>query len=353
MALEKLFLTYFDVGIYGVVGCAALLIVCLVVQLLRVPSKFAAAALGLFMLRLLLPVALPSSVSLFNIPDLDSALTHAADFKKSYCGDYEIALDIPGDGGEFERVTAAGVPALEPEEWSKYPDKFDYRAAFYTVDENGNILPAPTDMEALVPTLSKIWLAGVGVMLLYGVVSWLRLRRKLRFAVPDGDVFICDELSQPCVAGFLRARIYLPAGLTEQQRRHIVCHEREHIRRGDHIVKALSWLAVCVHWYHPWMWLFHPALTSLMEEASDDGALARLGDSAREDYAESLLALSSKRRIFSPSPLSFSENDTKSRIKRLLRRKSAPLPLTVLGAVLLGAALVLCVTQPLSYTAAI
>ena len=344
--VEQLFLRYFDVGAYGVVGGAILLLFCLLLTALRAPAWTAALGAGLLMLRMLVPAAIPAPVSLFNSETIDGAVPHAADFARSYWGDDQIALDIPGGGGEFGRVTAAGVPALDPEEWSTDPDKFDFRAAFYTEDENGNIAPAETQLQALVPLLSRIWLGGVGVMLAYGVISWLRLKRRLRFAVPDGDAWICDGLVQPCVAGFLRPRIYLPPGLSEAQRRHIVCHERQHIRRRDHILKALSWLAVCLHWYHPWVWAFHSVLAGLIEEACDDSAVATLGEDERAGYAESLLALSSKKRALSPSPLAFSENDTKGRIKRILRRRR-PRPLfSALCLILTAAALCACMTQP-------
>ena len=60
----------------------------------------------------------------------------------------------------------------------------------------------------------RVWLAGMSAMLLWGLWGDLRLRRRVRVSIPQGDcVRICDEIDTPFVLGILRPRIYLPSTL--------------------------------------------------------------------------------------------------------------------------------------------
>ena len=93
--------------------------------------------------------------------------------------------------------------------------------------------------------LTLLWLSGVMVMLLWGVVSWLRLYRKLRVVLPLGDgIYLADDMGTPFVMGLFRPRIFLPSSLTKEEQGYILLHERCHIRRCDHIVKWLFWLSL-------------------------------------------------------------------------------------------------------------
>jgi beta-lactamase regulating signal transducer with metallopeptidase domain len=101
-----------------------------------------------------------------------------------------------------------------------------------------------------------LWLAGAGVMAAYGVVTFVLLRRRLKGAAPaGGNVYEAENLKTPLVLGFIRPRIYLPRGLTGEERNYILAHERAHLRRGDHLVKAFAYLVLCLHWFNPLAWV--------------------------------------------------------------------------------------------------
>lgn len=68
-------------------------------------------------------------------------------------------------------------------------------------------------------------------------------------------MFLADHIPTPFVLGVFRPVIYLPSGLPEEERSHILLHERTHIRRLDYVTRALAWLAVSVHWFNPLVWL--------------------------------------------------------------------------------------------------
>ena len=83
---------------------------------------------------------------------------------------------------------------------------------------------------------------------LYGVISYLRLRRKLVTASPlRENIYLADGISSPFVLGLLHPKIYLPSSLGEQELPYIVMHEQHHIRRLDHLVKVLAFVALSIH----------------------------------------------------------------------------------------------------------
>ena len=107
-------------------------------------------------------------------------------------------------------------------------------------------------LQVLLPIASLIWLAGAAAMLIWALASWLRLRLRMRTAVRlEGNVYESEMAGGPFVLGLFRPRIYLPFGLGETERGHVLAHEREHIRRGDQVVKLLGFLLLCLHWFIP------------------------------------------------------------------------------------------------------
>lgn len=196
--------------------------------------------------------------------------------------------------------------------------------------------PAAAAQDAGEDVLGWVWVCGMAAFFGWGVVSYGRLLRRLRFAVRDGDVWLSDSIPSPCVVGFVRPRIYLTFGLCGVPRDCVVEHERQHVRCFDHIWKALGWLVMCVHWFNPLLWAAYAAFLGAIEDACDQRVLRVIGEERRADYGQALLTVGGGRFRFGISPLAFGEGSTKERVKNVLRYKR---PL----AWITGAALVLCV----------
>lgn len=167
--------------------------------------------------------------------------------------------------------------------------------------------------------LSFVWLGGIIVMLAYCGLSLLRLRKKLISAVPLANgIYIADHIGAPFVLGILRPKIYLPSQLGEQEMAYILAHEKHHIRRGDHFAKLLGFAALSLHWFNPLVWIAFRLFVKDMEASCDEAVLARLGESVRADYSQSLLNLAVGRKMPAWTPLTFGE-DTRGRIENVLR----------------------------------
>ena len=195
--------------------------------------------------------------------------------------------------------------------------------------------------------LAYVWLAGAGIAVTCAVVSLVRLKGKLRMAVPIGEnAYLADHIDMPFVIGLIRPRIYLPSDLPEAWTEHILLHERCHIRRGDPAVKNLFFLALCIHWFNPLVWLAYGLLGRDMEMSCDEAVMRKLGDSVRTEYAESLLCLATGRRRLTGVPLAFGEGDPKRRIRNVLNYRKPKFWVCLLAVILCAAAAVCILTNP-------
>jgi beta-lactamase regulating signal transducer with metallopeptidase domain len=168
-----------------------------------------------------------------------------------------------------------------------------------------------------------VWAAGAAVAALWGVVTYCRLRKRIDDAVLLSEhIYETDQIDSPFVLGFFRPRIYLPVGLTEQERRYVLLHEQAHIRRWDHRFKPLAYALLCLHWFNPVLWIAYRLLCLDIEMATDQAVLRRLDHeehTSPTEYAAALLHLSRDPRVPSAVPLAFGEEDAKERIVSLLR----------------------------------
>lgn len=183
-----------------------------------------------------------------------------------------------------------------------------------------------------------LWLVGMTVLLGYGILSYVRLQSRLRFAVGEGGVYRGDMVPEPMVLGFFRPRVYLPSHVSGTE--YILAHERAHIARKDHLVKPLAYVVLCVHWFNPLAWLAFHYMVKDMEGACDEQVLRNQGPAQRQAYANCLLEMGLKRSGLAV-PLAFGESDVAGRIKRILHYKK---PAFWLIALLLLVAIFLCAT---------
>ena len=206
--------------------------------------------------------------------------------------------------------------------------------------------PKPFPWQAM---LAGVWLAGALAMGGYGLLSYLRLRRRLFDAIRAGDgAWEHPSVASPFILGVVRPRIYLPAGLSGQPRQFILCHERAHLRRLDHIVKPVCWLALALHWFNPAVWLAFLLMSRDIEAACDEAVIRSLGPRIKADYSATLLSLATSGRIPAPCPLAFDEGDAKGRIQNVLRYRRPTLWIVVVSAVMVVMAAVCLLTDPVS-----
>ena len=167
-----------------------------------------------------------------------------------------------------------------------------------------------------------VWLIGLGAMLLYALVSYLRLRRRVSVSLPIQDhIYLCDAISSPFILGVVKPHIYLPSGLDEVQRQNVLSHEQAHLARRDHWWKPLGFALLAVYWFNPVLWLAYALLCRDIELACDERVIRTMDESAVKTYSTVLLACSMPRKAAITCPLAFGEVGVKERVKNALHYK--------------------------------
>lgn len=175
-----------------------------------------------------------------------------------------------------------------------------------------------------------VWLAGSLLMLACAFARILLVKRRLRASLQwKADVYFCDDIGDAFLFGFFSPRIYLPSGMDDETRRLVLTHERAHIARGDHILKPLAYLLLCVFWFHPLLWLAYVLFCRDLEYACDERAVRTFGPEGKAAYCDALLACS-RSLSAGAGPLSFGAGPVRARVCAVLHAQK---PSRLCGAV--------------------
>ena len=326
--MSKLFLHLLNISITA--GWIVLVVVLLRFVLKKAPKWTRVVLWGLVALRLLLPVSIESVTSLVPSAEtvkVESVTAPVLTSVNEYNGVSYFYKNVRGE----QIVLQSGFPTLNsavnptPE---KAAEHFDTVAVLKSV-------------------AGWVWLAGVVGMLFYALISFLRLRHRVRASVLlEKGAYVCDEISDPFILGLIVPKIYLPSGMDEQTRAYVLAHEKAHLSRFDHIWKPLGFLLLSVYWFNPLLWLAYILLCRDIELACDEKVVKELDDTGKAAYSEALVTASVSRRSIAACPLAFGETGVKSRVKSVLNYKK-PAFWIILVAILACIAVAVCfLTMP-------
>ena len=304
--MEQLFLQLARMGLYG--SALVLVVLLLRVVLRRAPKRLVCLLWALVAFRLVCPAQIQWRASLMPPPETV----------------VQTVREMPN-----MILPTQEAPIIAPEQ----PE---------------NTVPAePTPAaQDLTTVLSRVWLAGMIAMLLWAVISDLRLRLRLRASVRlQNGVWLNDEIDTPFVLGRFAPRIYLPYGWDDEQNVYILAHERAHIVRGDNWWKLFGWLLLAVYWFHPLLWLAYVLFCRDLELACDEHAVRGLDREGRAAYSQALLDCSSPRGNAFTFPVAFGEIGVKPRVKAVLNYKKPAFWLVLLAVLALIAAAVFFLTD--------
>ena len=202
-------------------------------------------------------------------------------------------------------------------------------------------------LQLFVLIFSKVWVIGIAAMLLYTVISYFKVKRKIGTAVLLRDyIFQSENVVSPFVLGIIKPKIYLPFNMNEQDMEHVIAHENAHIRRKDHWWKPFGFLVLTLHWFNPLMWLGYVLLCRDIELACDEKVVKEFDNEQKADYSQALLTCSVNRRIIAACPLAFGEVGVKNRVKSVLNYKKPAFWIIVVAVAASVAVAVCFLTNP-------
>lgn len=343
--LNSLFRILAPLGEMSLIATYAAAVVAILRLLLkkRAPKQVLCLLWLVVFVRLLVPVSLESPLSI--VPDVEQV-----QIPSKLTGGGTASIQPPSAVQDHSPVQPEGTTANPTAQGNVEPDAVPLFPTLNLPEgETSNTqpqTPAPSPWQTLP---AGIWLAGSALMGGYGLISYLHLRRRLFDAIRAQDgAWEHPSVNSPFILGVIRPKIYLPAGLYGQPRQFILCHERAHLRRLDHIIKPICWVALTVHWFNPAVWIAFILMSRDIESACDEAVIRQLGPKIKADYSATLLSLATNRRIPAPCPLAFDEGDAKGRIQNVLRYRRPTLWIVTVSVIMAAMVAVCLLTDPVS-----
>ena len=279
----------------------------------RVPKKTFLALWAAALLRLLLPVSLPSALSIYSL--LGKTASPAV-----------TELPAPAVPGLQSGQTAAVLPQT-------------------------GAVPVQT-----ISVWSIVWLAGLVLCVGFFAVGYWSCRREFRMSFPvDNDtsrrwlgahplrrklsIRQSGRVSSPLTFGVLHPVILMPKKTDwsdETALQYVLEHEFVHIRRFDAVSKLLLTAAACTHWFNPLVWVMYVLANRDMELSCDETVVRRFGSGTRVAYANVLICMEEARSGFAPLGSHFSRNAIEERITAIMKTKKITVMSLVLAALLVA-----------------
>ncbi|AWB43452.1 hypothetical protein DCC85_03910 [Paenibacillus sp. CAA11] len=232
--------------------------------------------------------------------------------------------------------------------------------SFVMAEENlsplgGSISLAPKTSS--LDSITVIWLLGAISLGIFFAVTFYKSNKELRTALPVRNqpfidewlgkqktvrrirVMTSDQVLSPIACGFLRPRIILPKTLNfrnEELLKHILTHEKLHIKHLDILWKFVLAFVLCLHWFNPLVWLMFVLVNRDLELTCDERVLRTLGEQEKSGYALSLIHMAERNAKLAAFNQGFSKNSTKERILSIMKYKQTTALTLCLSAVLIA-----------------
>ena len=329
----------------------------------RLPAGLQYALWGLLVIRLFLPFAPASPVSVFAVPAPTGQINAVPK-----------TASIPSHSDQMAAspVTRPAVssPASFPIQsvgsGSSNPDTASVPVT-HTVNES-----FPIRIGINKETAAFFWLLGVCALLFYALAVNLAERRRLHAAERCRDEALLSLLEDctrqlklrgnvelvydesacsPGLFGVFRPKLVLSrtvtARLSKTELRYIFLHELTHLRRRDNAVSLLVLLLRAVNWFNP---VLHIAFAKMREDcelACDASVLAAIGEGARRGYGNTIVTVMQTKPGAKnlPGAAGFSGGFCKRRIVMIANGKRK-VPLILATLVLVTALLAGCASLP-------
>ena len=208
---------------------------------------------------------------------------------------------------------------------------------------NAGISPevaVPSEVRSISPLLI-IWSVGFLLCVVFFVVSYVRCYREFQTSLPVKNAFTVrwlrchrlkrriqirqsDRISAPLTYGILKPVILMPKKTdweNSQQLKYVLLHEYTHICRFDMVTKLIAALALCIHWFNPFVWAMYILFNRDIELSCDESVVRHFGENTKSFYARTLITMEEKKSGLTPLYNSFSRNAIEERIGAIMKIK--------------------------------
>ncbi|MBO4415664.1 MAG: M56 family metallopeptidase [Lachnospiraceae bacterium] len=323
--MESLFIKLVNMSITA--GLLVLVVAAVRLVFRKVPRWIYCILWGLVAVRLIVPVSFESRLSLVPSTEVIPADISDTAHPQIHSGitkiDEDLNKQLPPSlytGSQDETYRSGETPdnAESKAVSSDSPSGMDYGSL------EGRTLDSVDPTQVLSFILSRLWLIGAAGLLLYALISYILLRRRVMTAVRlEDNVYQSEFVISPFLLGLVRPKIYLPYGFDANERKYVIAHEKAHIARLDHLWKPFGFVLLAVYWFNPLIWAAYIFLCRDIESACDEKVIVGMQPEERRAYSNVLLntSIGVNRRYVAACPLAFGEVGVKDRIKSVMNYK--------------------------------
>ena len=341
----------------------------------RLPKTTFLILWAVVLLRLLVPVSVPSAWSVYSLLQPRQQAIQTVQEESTVLPQVEPVVSQPSAITTEPVTPAVDSAAGEAEEITATPARQESSSP--TVQQSTPTEQPPQAEEKTKPAISLpvepsalIWGVGAAALGLYFVVGYWRATREFDMSLPVEHPFCgewlrrqkekmplrrqirirqFDRIGTPLTYGVRRPTILLPNQTLEEHPKtltYILTHEYVHIRRFDCVSKLLLSAALCLHWFNPLVWVMYVLANRDLELSCDEMVLRLLGIENRSAYAMALLEMEEKRSGFGALYSAFGKNAIEERIGAIMKMKKRSLLSAVMAVVLVFTLTACLATSP-------
>lgn len=230
--MNTLFQNILTASFHGSIVILAVMLLRLVLK--KTPRKYICLLWLLAGLRLLMPFQIQSDLSLQ--PSADPVAQVQQQISRSQ------TPAAPEDFSPADVEAPAQMPEALPDIQSPVTTVISS-----TPSPAPETAPEPDTGFDFLSVLPWFWLGIACCFGIYSLYTYLTLKLKVREAVKIPGGWECDRIETAFILGFIRPNIYIPMGMTPEEQRYILAHERTHLDKGDHWFKMVGFLALALH----------------------------------------------------------------------------------------------------------
>ncbi len=298
------------------------------------PKKTFLVLWGVVLVHLLLPVRIPSSLSIYSrIPRFNQK----ADARQA-SEPLDDPDQVPKESSEADVGVNTGSDTNMDAEKEAASERSFEAGQFLTGQRRA-------EQQAILKNgLFVVWAVGfLGCLSVFAAMYVICIRRFCVSAVVKNEfveswlkehsgrrhiqIRQCGFVKAPLTYGLWHPVILMPERTDWEDKRrlsYVLEHEFVHIRRLDAAAKIVLAAALAVHWFNPMVWMMYAVCSRDLELSCDETVIRTFGESARAEYARVLIGTEEQKRMPLPLCSGFCRNVMRERIVAIMkiRKKS-------------------------------
>ena len=340
-------------------GAVFILVIILLraVAINRLPKKMFLILWGIALIRLLVPLSVPSAVSVYSIigrMPISIQQSGQPALQQEQSGQMQQS-DLSRQSQPLQQSTEQLYPSQTEQTQSQQLQSTQQPQSQQSeltlslpafVSEQLQMQPQQETSHAFhISVWFIVRCVGTVLCVLFFAASYLRWYFRFRTSVPVNNNYVqqwlkkhrlkrpisirqSDRTAAPLTYGVFRPVILLPQKTDwadTEQLQYVLLHEYVHIRRFDTATKFVTTIALCIHWFNPFVWVMYVLFNRDLELSCDESVVRFLGISSKTDYARVLINMEAKKSGRMPLYNNFSKNAIEERIKSIMKIKNTSL----------------------------